>query len=141
MNKGKLRLNSDKETDKIYDISDEITSHLTKNCWGNMHDDRVVAATPCPFENTAHGNDSDPKQIPDLENDSSYDSGYRTNPESIPPTRNNWRLSEATKRRPQGAEAPNLSSHFGELITVVGLRAESRAKSFPIPNPGRVDQR
>jgi hypothetical protein len=110
MKEGRLRLGSGKEIGAMYNISDGIIVHLTKECGGNVHDAKVVDATCGSFEMETVGvnphsgvNDNDPsyaaKNAADLETRSEFYSAYRQKREDIPHTRNNWVCYDFKERR------------------------------------------
>jgi hypothetical protein len=82
---------------EYFNVAEGIISHLTKECGGNVHDNKLVAATADSFEKTTYNKDSDRKQVADLESTPSYWSDYCNNSEDVPRTRNTCRLSEAKK--------------------------------------------
>jgi hypothetical protein len=90
------------------DVPDGITTHLMRECRGNVHDRRVVGVTCGSFEKEteganphsgAYGNSprDAAKNAADLETDSVFMSRYRT--ENFPPMRNNWLCSDFKERR------------------------------------------
>jgi hypothetical protein len=93
--KWELRLRSGKETEKMCDIPNKMTGHFTNTCPGNVHNDKVIAAGS--FGKTTVENDGNLKKVADLENDSSYSSGYHNSSEESTHARNNWRISEGKK--------------------------------------------
>jgi hypothetical protein len=103
LEKGKQRNHNGEESN----VPNGVITHLMRECGGNMYD-RIVDVTSRSCKSQLR-----------VERDC----------ERLPAEvlkQENLRLSDTKKLCPQGRTAPGLSSDFGQLIAVVGLRGGSR---------------
>jgi hypothetical protein len=73
-----------------FDLPHGIIAHLTKELRGNVRDRCVIEVTSGSFEKVTQEADSVAKNAADLEAATSFASAFRSSPEDIPHTRNNW---------------------------------------------------